>query len=63
MKTQDIPEKANDVKEKAQDWAETVGEQADVMSEYIRGNIWKSVAIAAAVGATLGFLLGRSKDG
>ena len=66
MNTNDIAERAEDMKEQAQDWAEDAAararEAAGMAGEYLRDNIWTSVAIAAGVGAIVGFLLAKTRD-
>ena len=49
------------VTDKLQDWQRLAGEQArnagQVTDRYVRENTWTTIAIAAAVGCLLGFLL------
>lgn len=73
MNTSDIKEKAEDFQEQARSWKETAQQwqqcamdsarnAAQATDEYVRDNVWSSVAIAVLAGCALGFLLGRSKD-
>lgn len=66
MKTKDMVEKVETITDRARDWAETAREQAreavETTGDYIRGNVWTSVAVAVSVGAILGFLLSRGRS-
>jgi ElaB/YqjD/DUF883 family membrane-anchored ribosome-binding protein len=73
MNTSDIKDKAEDLKSQAQDWKETAQEwqqaamerarnAAQATDDYVRDNIWTTVAVAVLAGCALGFLLGRSRD-
>jgi ElaB/YqjD/DUF883 family membrane-anchored ribosome-binding protein len=73
MNTTDIKDKAEDLANQAQDWKEA-GQQwhqvaadraryaAQATDDYVRENVWTTVALAVLAGCTLGFLLGRSRD-
>lgn len=73
MNTTDIKDKAEDLKDQAQNWKQTAQEwqqaamerarnAAQVTDDYVRENVWTTVAIAVLAGCALGFLLGRSRD-
>jgi ElaB/YqjD/DUF883 family membrane-anchored ribosome-binding protein len=58
--------KTREVTDKLQDWQKQIKAKASDMTEatddYVRENTWTSVAIAAAVGVFLGYLLGGRRD-
>jgi ElaB/YqjD/DUF883 family membrane-anchored ribosome-binding protein len=73
MNTTDIKDKAEDLKNQAQDWKETAQEwqqaamdrarnAAQATDDYVRDNVWTTVALAVLAGCALGFMLGRSRD-
>ena len=73
MNTTDIQDKAEDLKQEAQEWKETAQQwqqaamerarnAAQATDEYVRENVWTTVALAVLAGCALGFLLGRSRD-
>jgi ElaB/YqjD/DUF883 family membrane-anchored ribosome-binding protein len=73
MNTTDIEDTAEDLKNQAQDWKETAQEwqqaamerarnAAQATDDYVRDNVWSTVALAVLAGCALGFLLGRSRD-
>jgi hypothetical protein len=60
MKTQEMTNRIHDIQKRIGDTAKNVGTATD---GYVHENAWKSVALAAAVGCLLGFLLGhRGRD-
>jgi ElaB/YqjD/DUF883 family membrane-anchored ribosome-binding protein len=59
MKTTDVKERLQDFQERATETARNV---CDATDEYVHENAWTSVAIAAAAGCLIGFLLGRGRD-
>jgi ElaB/YqjD/DUF883 family membrane-anchored ribosome-binding protein len=73
MNTTDIKDKAEDLKNQAQDWKETAQvwhqaamdrarDAAQATDDYVRDNVWTTVALAVLAGCALGFMLGRSRD-
>jgi ElaB/YqjD/DUF883 family membrane-anchored ribosome-binding protein len=73
MNTTDIKEKAEEFEEQAGNWKETAQEwqqcamdnarnAAQATDQYVRENVWSSIALAVLAGCALGFLLGRSRD-
>ena len=73
MNTSDIKEKADELSEQARSWKESAQEWQQAASEtarnaaqetdqYVRENVWSTVALAVLAGCALGFLLGRSRD-
>jgi ElaB/YqjD/DUF883 family membrane-anchored ribosome-binding protein len=73
MNTTDIKDTAEDLEEQAQEWKEAAREwkqsaiegarnAAQSTHQYVRENVWSTLAVAVVVGCTLGFLLGRSRD-
>jgi len=73
MNTTDIKDTAEELQEQAQSWKETAQEwqqrakdtarnAAEVTDEYVRENVWSTVALAVLAGCALGFLLGRSRE-
>lgn len=73
MNATDIQDKAEDLKNQAQDWKETAQQwqqaamerarnAAQATDDYVRENVWSTVALAVLAGCALGFLLGRSRD-
>ncbi len=65
-KAQEWKERAEDVADQARDWQETAKQRARqtgrVVHEYVQGNAWMSVGIAAAVGLVIGLLISRDRD-
>ena len=70
MNTSDIKETAE---EQAQNWKETAMQwrqaamdsaknAAQATDDYVRENVWSTIALAVLAGCALGFLLGRSRD-
>ena len=73
MSTSDINEKAEELSEQARSWkqsaqewqqaaVETARNAAQATDQYVRENVWSTVALAVLAGCALGFLLGRSRD-
>jgi ElaB/YqjD/DUF883 family membrane-anchored ribosome-binding protein len=73
MNTTDIKETAQELEQNARDWKETAQQwrqaamdsarsAAQVTDEYVRENVWSTIALAVLAGCALGFLLGRSRD-
>jgi ElaB/YqjD/DUF883 family membrane-anchored ribosome-binding protein len=73
MNTTDIKETAEELEQNARDWKETAQQwrqaamdsarnAAQVTDEYVRENVWSTIALAVLAGCALGFLLGRSRD-
>ncbi len=73
MNTSDIKETAEELEQNAQDWKETAQQwrqaaidstrnAAQATDEYVRENVWSTIALAVLAGCALGFLLGRSRD-
>lgn len=65
-KTEELEEQVRGWKETAQEWQQTAMESArnaaSATDDYVRENVWSSIALAVLAGCTLGFLLGRSRD-
>jgi len=65
-KTDELADQARSWKESAQEWRQTARETArnaaQATDEYVRENVWSTVALAVLAGCALGFLLGRSRD-
>jgi ElaB/YqjD/DUF883 family membrane-anchored ribosome-binding protein len=65
-KTEEFAEQAQDWKEKAQEWQQSAVDNARnaarATDDYVRENVWTTVAMAVLAGCALGFLLGRSRD-
>lgn len=59
MKTSDLTDRLQDIQKRATESARNACQATD---EYVHENVWMSVAVAAALGCALGFLLGRSGD-
>jgi ElaB/YqjD/DUF883 family membrane-anchored ribosome-binding protein len=73
MNTTDIKEKSGELEEQVQSWKETARQwqqnamdtardAAQATDDYVRENVWSTVALAILAGCALGFLLGRSRD-
>jgi len=73
MNTTDIQDKTNELKNQAENWKETAQQwqeaamerarnAAQATDDYVRDNVWTTVALAVLAGCALGFLLGRSRD-
>ena len=73
MNTTDIKDRTEDLEEQARSWKETAQEwhqaamesarnAAEATDQYVRDNVWSSIALAVLAGCALGFLLGRSRD-
>jgi ElaB/YqjD/DUF883 family membrane-anchored ribosome-binding protein len=73
MNTTDIQDKTEELKNQAQDWKESAQQwqqaamerarnAAQATDDYVRENVWSTVALAVLAGCALGFLLGRSRD-
>jgi ElaB/YqjD/DUF883 family membrane-anchored ribosome-binding protein len=65
-KTDELAKEAQDWKEIAQQWQQAAAERArnaaQATDDYVRENVWTTVAVAVLAGCALGFLLGRSRD-
>ncbi|HTL16100.1 MAG TPA: hypothetical protein VL793_02635 [Patescibacteria group bacterium] len=65
-KTEELQNQARDWKETAQQWQQAAMERArnaaQATDDYVRENVWSTVALAVLAGCALGFLLGRSRD-
>lgn len=65
-RTEELEEQARSWKETAQEWQQTALETArnaaQSTDQYVRENVWSTIALAALTGCALGFLLGRSRD-
>jgi ElaB/YqjD/DUF883 family membrane-anchored ribosome-binding protein len=65
-KTEDLAEQAQEWKEAAQEWKQSAMEgarnAAQSTDQYVRENVWTTMAVVVLVGCALGFLLGRSRD-
>ncbi len=65
-KAQEWQERAEDVADQARDWqqraTETARRTGRAVQDYVQGNAWMSVAIAAAIGCAIGLLLTRGRD-
>ncbi|HZR17319.1 MAG TPA: hypothetical protein VFE51_08330 [Verrucomicrobiae bacterium] len=65
-KTEELKNQARDWKESAQQWQQAAMERArnaaQATDDYVRENVWSTVALAVLAGCALGFLLGRSRD-
>ncbi len=65
-KAQEWQQRAEDLTDQARDWQQKAGETARrtgrAVHEYVNDNAWMSVAIAAAIGCAIGFLLTRDRD-
>lgn len=65
-KTEEFGEQAKNWKESAQQWQQCAMENArsaaQATDQYVRENVWSSIAMAVLAGCALGFLLGRSRD-
>jgi ElaB/YqjD/DUF883 family membrane-anchored ribosome-binding protein len=59
MNTREMTDRIQDWQKRATETARNVGKATD---EYVRENTWTTIAIAAAVGCVVGFLLGRRRD-
>ena len=73
MNTSDIKDKVEDFEEQAKNWKgtaqqwqqnamDTARNAAQATDDYVRDNVWTTVALAVLAGCALGFLLGRSRD-
>ena len=73
MNTTDIKEKTEEFEEQARNWKETAEQwqqcamdsarnAAQATDQYVRENVWSTIALAVLAGCALGFLLGRSRD-
>jgi ElaB/YqjD/DUF883 family membrane-anchored ribosome-binding protein len=73
MNTTDIKDRTDELEEQARSWKETAQEwqqaalesartTAQATDNYVRENVWSSIALAVLAGCALGFLLGRSRD-
>jgi ElaB/YqjD/DUF883 family membrane-anchored ribosome-binding protein len=64
--TEALAEQARGWKETAQEWQQAAAESArtaaQATDQYVRENVWSSIALAVLAGCALGFLLGRSKE-
>lgn len=65
-KTEELAEQARGWKESAEEWrqaaVQTARNAARATDDYVRENVWSTVALAVLAGCALGFLLGRSRD-
>ena len=65
-RTEELEEQARSWKETAQEWQQTALESArnaaQTTDQYVRENVWSTIALAVLAGCALGFFLGRSKD-
>jgi ElaB/YqjD/DUF883 family membrane-anchored ribosome-binding protein len=59
MNTRDLTDKVQDWQKRATETARNVGESTD---EYVRDNMWTTIAFAAVIGCVLGFFLARGRD-
>ena len=59
MNTNDLTERIQNFQQRATDAARNAAQATD---DYVRENVWTSVALGAVVGCVIGFLLGRSRD-
>ncbi|HXT12045.1 MAG TPA: hypothetical protein VN873_10825 [Candidatus Angelobacter sp.] len=59
MNTNDLTERLQDFQHKATDSARKAAQATD---DYVRDNVWTSIALGAVVGCIVGFLLGRTRD-
>ena len=59
MNTNDLTERLQDYQQRATDAARKGAQATD---DYVRENVWTSIALGAVVGCVVGFLLGRSRD-
>jgi ElaB/YqjD/DUF883 family membrane-anchored ribosome-binding protein len=59
MKTSDLTDKLQDFQKRATETARNACEATD---EYVHENVWMTIAVAAALGCVLGFVLGRGRD-
>jgi ElaB/YqjD/DUF883 family membrane-anchored ribosome-binding protein len=59
MNTRIMTDKLQDWQKRAGDTVKNVGQATD---GYVRENTWTTVAIAAAVGCVIGFLLAKTRD-
>jgi ElaB/YqjD/DUF883 family membrane-anchored ribosome-binding protein len=73
MNTSDIKEKSEELVEQLQNWKETAREwqqsavesarnAAQATNQYVRENVWSTIALAVLAGCALGFVLGRTRD-
>lgn len=73
MNTTDIRQTAEELEENARNWKETAQQwrenalesarnAAQATDDYVRENVWSTLALAVLAGCALGFLLGRSRD-
>jgi ElaB/YqjD/DUF883 family membrane-anchored ribosome-binding protein len=65
-KSEEFAQQARDWKERAQQWQQSAMDSArnaaQVTDDYVRQNVWSTVAVAIIAGCALGFLLGRTRD-
>jgi len=65
-KMDDLVEEARSWKEAAQQWHQNALDKtknaAQATDQYVRENVWTSIALAVLAGCALGFLMGRSRD-
>jgi len=73
MNTTEGKEKMDELAEEARSWKETATQwhqnamdktkdAAQATDQYVRENVWTSIALAVLAGCALGFLMGRSRD-
>jgi ElaB/YqjD/DUF883 family membrane-anchored ribosome-binding protein len=71
--TDNIKEKSEELEEQAKNWREnarqwqqtamdTARDAAKATDQYVRENVWSTIALAVLAGCALGFILGRSRD-
>jgi len=65
-KMDELAEEARSWKEAAQEWQQTAMDKtkdaAQATDQYVRDNVWTSIALAVLAGCAIGFLMGRSRD-
>jgi len=65
-KMDELAEEARSWKEAAQEWHQTAMDKtkdaAQATDQYVRDNVWTSIALAVLAGCAIGFLMGRSRD-
>ena len=63
---EELAEEARSWKETAQQWQQNALDKtkdaAQATDQYVRENVWTSIALAVLAGCALGFLMGRSRD-
>jgi ElaB/YqjD/DUF883 family membrane-anchored ribosome-binding protein len=63
---EELAEEARSWKATAQQWQQNALDKtkdaAQATDQYVRENVWTSIALAVLAGCALGFLMGRSRD-